>query len=71
MNYLCVVLVNFRGIQDWNSFMKSQTKRDDLYMGNHSQSKYVQTEDHTLRQEEFSTSVDEDCNSLRYISKRL
>ena len=30
-----------------------------MYVGSHSESKYVQTEDHALRQEEFSTSVDE------------
>ena len=31
-----------------------------MYVVSHSESKYVQTEDHTLRQEEFSTPVDED-----------
>ena len=37
-----------------------------MYVESHSNSKYVQTEDHTLRQEEFSTSVDEDDFSTRY-----
>ena len=31
-----------------------------MYIESHSESKGVQTEDHTLKQEEFSTSVDED-----------
>ena len=31
-----------------------------MYIGSHSESKYVKTEDHTFKQEEFSTSVDED-----------
>ena len=37
-----------------------------MYVESHSKSKYVQTEDHTLRQEEFSTSVDEDDFCTRY-----
>ena len=37
-----------------------------MYVESHSNSKYIQTEDHTLRQEEFSTSVDEDDFSTRY-----
>ena len=37
-----------------------------MYIESHSKSKYVQTEDHTLRQEEFSTSVDEDDFCTRY-----
>ena len=37
-----------------------------MYIESHSKSKYVQTEDHTLKQEEFSTSVDEDDFSTRY-----
>ena len=37
-----------------------------MYVESHSESKYVQTEDHTLRQEEFSTSVDEDDFCIRY-----
>ena len=36
-----------------------------MYIESHSKSKYVQT-DHTLRQEEFFTSVDEDDFSTRY-----
>ena len=37
-----------------------------MYVESHSKSKYVQTEDHTLKQEEFSTSVDEDDFCTRY-----
>ena len=41
-----------------------------MYIESHSNSKYVQTKDpadHTLTQEEFSTSVDEDDFSIRYV----
>ena len=40
-----------------------------MYVESHSNSRHVQTKDskdHTLRQEEFSTSVDEDDFSTRY-----
>ena len=37
-----------------------------MYIGSHSESKYVQTEDHALKQEEFSTSVDENDTVPNY-----
>ena len=37
-----------------------------MYVGSHSESKYVQTEDHALRQEKFSTSVDENDTIPNY-----
>ena len=37
-----------------------------MYVGSHSESKYVQTQDHALKQEEFSTSVDENDTVPNY-----